>query len=217
MLKPKITLKPITRIVNVAKKAIVINYVDVGLQKEVSQKIVKQKIFDNFIALVLIFWAFRDKNILTEKVECWSLKINDVDQLQPVYKLIGELFLIGVKKINENKDYFEEQDNFVKLAEEYAEKIMVEIAKNSSKSKEDNDALESVLEVLLNFNFIDLYTFKIEVATNQKELEIYKKLVKLIEVQMSYLDNSYEMFRCVNSVNFNTFFKIIVSLRKSLI
>lgn len=120
-------------------------------------------------------------------------------------------------KLNETKDYFSQQDNLRQSAQKYAQKFLQKITSNYTNFQNNAVILTNVLEALINFNFIDLYTFKIKITTSCDYTKIDQYLTKLIKLQMDYLDKAYKVFQDTNSVNFNIFFKIIVSLRKNLL
>lgn len=215
MLKAKLMLKPIINIVNKSKKNICNFYLDSNQKKVINNRLFKKKIFDNLIAMVFTFWQYRQQNIFNYKIYYRNVKLDSNWKL--FYQLFAELYHFSNLKLNETKDYFSQQDNLRQSAQKYAQKFLQKITSNYTNFQNNAAILTNVLEALINFNFIDLYTFKIKVTTSCDYTKIDQYLAKLIKLQMDYLNKAYKVFEDTNSVNFNIFFKIIVSLRKNLV
>lgn len=214
MLKAKLMLKPIINIVNKIKKNIFNFYLDSNQKKVINNRLFKKKIFDNLIAMVFTFWQYRQQNIFNYKIHYHNVKPDSNWKL--FYQLFAELYHFSNLKLNETKDYFSQQDNLRRSAQKYAQEFLQKITSNYTNFQNNAAILTNVLEALINFNFIDLYTFKIKITTSCDYTKIDQYLAKLIKLQMDYLDKAYKVFEDTNSVNFNIFFKIIVSLRKNL-
>ena len=215
MLKAKLMLKPIINIVNKSKKNIFNFYLDPNQKKVINNRLFKKKIFDNLIAMVFTFWQYRQQNIFNYKIDYHNVKPDLNWKL--FYQLFAELYHFSNLKFNETKDYFSQQDNLRQSAQKYAQKFLQKITSHYTNFQNNAAILTNVLEALINFNFIDLYTFKIKITTSCDYTKIDQYLTKLIKLQMDYLDKAYKVFEDTNSVNFNIFFKIIVSLRKNLV
>ncbi|CDN40240.1 unnamed protein product [Mycoplasma amphoriforme A39] len=208
-------LKPIINIVNKSKKNIFNFYLDSNQKKVINNRLFKKKIFDNLIAMVFTFWQYRQQNIFNYKIDYHNVKPDSNWKL--FYQLFTELYHFSNLKLNETKDYFSQQDNLRQSAQKYAQKFLQKITSNYANFQNNAAILTNVLEALINFNFIDLYTFKIKITTSCDYTKIDQYLAKLIRLQMDYLDKAYKVFQDTNSVNFNIFFKIIISLRKNLL
>lgn len=215
MLKAKLMLKPIINIVNKSKKNIFNFYLDSNQKKIINNRLFKKKIFDNLIAMIFTFWQYREQNIFNYKIDYRNVKLDSNWKL--FYQLFAELYHFSNLKLNETKDYFSQQDNLKQTAQKYAQKFLQKITYNHTNFQNNAAILTNVLEALINFNFIDLYTFKIKITTSCDYTKIDQYLTKLIKLQMDYLDKAYKVFQDTNSVNFNIFFKIIISLRKNLL
>lgn len=218
MLKPKISIKPVIDIVSYTKKIIYKSAFKKTELKKSFKLLAKNHIFDNYIALVLIIWINKNKNIFKEKINVKSLWF----QVKKISKNILDIFIetynFAIDSKSKNPDYISSKNIYENEADKIALKIINLFENNAStNSSEELNEIKNSIKSLLIFNFIDLYTEKIKIIQANEDEKKYDWLINLIEIQMNLLDESYEMFRSVNSVNFNLIFKILVSLRKSII
>lgn len=218
MLKPKISIKPVIDIVSYTKKIIYKSAFKKTELKKSFKLLAKNHIFDNYIALVLIIWINKNKNIFKEKINVKSLWF----QVKKISKNILDIFIetynFAIDSKIKNPDYISSKNIYENEADKIALKIINLFENNAlTNSSEELNEIKNSIKSLLIFNFIDLYTEKIKIIQANEDEKKYDWLINLIEIQMNLLDESYEMFRSVNSVNFNLIFKILVSLRKSII
>lgn len=218
MLKPKISIKPVIDIVSYIKKIIYKSAFKKTELKKSFKLIAKNHIFDNYIALVSIIWINKNKNIFKEKINVKSLWFQVKKISKDILDIFIETYNFAIDSKDKNPDYISARNLYENEAEKIALKIINLIENNfSANYPEELTEIKNSIKSLLVFNFIDLYTEKIKIIQANEDEKKYDWLINLIEIQMNLLDESYEMFRSVNSVNFNLIFKILVSLRKSII
>lgn len=218
MLKPKISIKPVIDIVSYIKKIIYKSDFKKTEFEKNFKLISKNHVFDNYIALVSIIWINKNKNIFKEKINVKSLWFQVKKISKDILNIFTETYNFAIDSKIKNPDYISAKNFYENEADKISCKIIQLFKNNGSiNSSEELDEIKNSIKSLLIFNFIDLYTEKIKIIQASEDEKKYDWLINLIEIQMNLLDESYEMFRSVNSINFNLIFKILVSLRKSII
>lgn len=218
MLKPKISIKPVIDIVSYIKKTIYKSAFKKTEFEKSFKLLAKSHVFDNYIALVSIIWINKNKNIFKEKINVKSLWFNINKIPKNILDIFTQTYNFAIDSKVKNPDYISAKNFYENEAEKIALKI-ISIFENGAliNDMEELNGIKNSIKSLLIFNFIDLYTEKIKIIQDSEDEKKYDWLINLIEIQMNLLDESYEMFRNVNSINFNLIFKILVSLRKSII
>lgn len=218
MLKPKISIKPVIDIVSYIKKTIYKSFFKKTELEKSFKLLAKNHVFDNYIALVLVIWINKNKNIFKEKINVKSLWFNFKKIPKEILDIFAETYNFAIDSKIKNPDFVSAKIFYENEADKIASKIISLFENNALiNDAEELDGIKSSIRSILIFNFIDLYTEKIKIIQDSENEKKYDWLVNLIEIQMNLLDESYEMFRSVNSINFNLIFKILVSLRKSII
>lgn len=218
MLKPKISIKPVIDIVSYIKKTIYKSFFKKTEFEKSFKLLAKNHVFDNYVALVSVIWINKNKNIFKEKINVKSLWFNVKKIPKEILDIFAETYNFAIDSKIKNPDFVSAKIFYENEADKIASKIISLFENNALiNDAEELNGIKSSIRSILIFNFIDLYTEKIKIIQDSEDEKKYDWLVNLIEIQMNLLDESYEMFRSVNSINFNLIFKILVSLRKSII
>lgn len=217
MKKTKISIKPIHTYTKNIKQGFYQNYFVDDMQTKKEYKILKdQCIFDNLIAILSLFWIYKKQNLLTQEIDVKLIKSNYKNKPNEVLSILKDMFKFCISHPRDN-DYFKNQKQWQNYAVEVTKLIIPHYEDYTFKSEEEIQALKQCIEALLNYNFIDLYTFNLDVMSPNDPTDRYDYLTNLIQEQIKYLDLSYEKFKSSNSPNFSFIFKTILTLRKSLI
>ncbi|WP_027124037.1 hypothetical protein [Mycoplasmoides pirum] len=216
MKKIKINIKPLATHVKKVKK----NLVNYELNFKKKYKVFKnQSIFTNLLALICFFWIVRNQNILETLINNKQIKKAPINESTELISIFNEIINFSQEIASKNFDkkyYFENEMMFQNKSKEYTNQLINIYINNSINNTLEIEAIEKCLNNLINFNFIDLFTTKLEVLNQNDDTNKYDDLILLIEKQMKYLNDSYIVFKNANSPNFNFVFKVILTFRKKI-
>lgn len=181
-------------------------------------QIAKQKGFDNLIAAFLLFRTCEKQNLLTDNIDLRQIKraktLVDPDFFEVLREII--LFAAEIKKASpDNYDVVAAQ--CAQKAQTFAQALISLFDRFTHKTQEERQAFLITFESLLAFNFVDLYTYKIEVNVNPAAFPRYDMLASLIVREAELLEAAYAPFRAVAAPVFNMLFRTILTLRKRLV
>ncbi len=215
MRKTKINIRPLVARTKKIKRRLLRS--DPGLGR-VYKDLGAQTIFTNLLAMVCFFWIFRNQDTLGDLINPKQIKKAPLDEPDGLTAAFAAIVNFGADVYfgDAEKDYFRNEAKFAEAAKEHAARLAGLCADGSICGANVAKAIQSCFEALINFNFIDFYTTKLNVLSQGDEPNRYDGLVLLIERQIDYLNESYASFKEANSPNFNFVFKTIITLRKKI-